>query len=90
MNQSAKQTLAYSLHLVSRFPAHIAPRWMESCSNVRESLVRAEVPTHVVPSADQHGAHFCLLYMQSVQLTRQSRILPITILLYLFLKSCEP
>jgi len=30
--QSAKQTIAYS-HLVSRFPAHIAPLWVASATS---------------------------------------------------------
>jgi len=76
-HQSAKQTIAYS-HLVSRFPADIAPLWVAACSKVSKPLARAKVPTPVVPSADQRGAYLCLLYMQAVQLFQPDRILPST------------
>jgi len=44
--------------------------WVGGISDIRELLARAKVPTPVVPSADQRGAHLCLLYMQAVQLSR--------------------
>jgi len=40
---------------VSRFPAHI----VDGISDVSEPLARAKVPTPVVSSADQRGAHLC-------------------------------
>jgi len=73
-HQCAKQTIVYSPHLVSRSPAHIALWWMASATS-ENRLRNAEVPTPVVPSADQYGAHLCLLYMQTVQLSRPGRIL---------------